>query len=144
MEALSHLQNVHYSSLSLSQVMRPQVSGGKIALPVNSYSVYAQFKHIEAVPAGPNGSGYTLSKARLLDTLIDRLVQLKERNQALSPQETAGLPTEAIDALIQEYAQKLSTAVQSGLPKLQQDFGTSFGSSAGLSGTSALMFDLSI
>jgi hypothetical protein len=125
--------------------MRPQVSGGKIALPVNSYSVYAQFKHIEAVPAGPDGSGYTLSKARLLDTLIDRLVQLKERNlQAPSSQETSGLSTEAIDALIQEYAQKLSTAVQTGLPKLQQDFGTSFGSPAGLSGTSAVMFDLSI
>ncbi len=126
MEALAQLTTPAYTSLSLGNFLRPQVSGGKIALPIRPYTVYAQFKHIEAVPAR-GGAGYSISKVRTLDTLIDRLVQLKERNLSQpSSQELGSLSDEALDALIQEYSQKLNMALQTGMAKLEADYGIAF------------------
>ena len=131
MEALSALERQNLATLNLSQVIRPQVSGGKIALPVNHFSVYAQFKHIEAVPAS-GGAGYPISKVRILDILIDRLVQLKDKNSIeRAPKDSSKLSDQAIDALIQEYSQRLHTAMNTGLPKLQAQFGSNFAASGG-------------
>ncbi|WP_052078423.1 hypothetical protein [Spirochaeta lutea] len=132
MEGLQELKQLHASSLSVAQMMRPRFSGGKIALPVQNYSVYAQFKHIEAVPAPAGSPGYSISKARMLDTLIDRLAQIKQRNNQaddLGVERSSGLSDEALDAMIADYAQQLQNTLQSGLPKLQQQFGTAFAQS---------------
>jgi hypothetical protein len=129
MEVLSDVKQVHASSLSVAHMMRPRYSGGKIALPVQNYSVYAQFKHIEAVPAATGSPGYSISKARVLDNLIDRLARIKQRNNQSENQgveKSSGLSDEALDAMIQDFAKKLHTTLQSGMPKLQQQFGISF------------------
>lgn len=131
MEVMRSPEQPNLSTLSLSRLIRPKVSGGKIALPVTQYSVYARFKHIETVPADGQG-GYPLSKVRMLDALIDRLIKMKERDLApASREELARLSDETIDAMIQEYSQRLSNAMSSGIGKLQSGFGVSFAAAGG-------------
>jgi|SRR5690606_28691597 len=120
--------NTNYlTSTSLINIIRPQVSGGKITLPVSQYSIYAQFKHIETVPAGPGSPGFSVSKVRVLDTLIDRLVRMKQsRADFPGLEELQGRSDEALDALINEYSQKIKMTMNSGVAGLQQSFGTTF------------------
>lgn len=60
----------------LSSLLRADTIGGKLAVPVTDYTLYAQFKHFTTVPAGPEGYGYSISRLRALDILLDRLTQL--------------------------------------------------------------------
>lgn len=62
------------TTVPVSNLIRARVSEGAIALPVNSTSaVYSNFKHIKGIPAAVDGTGYSISRLRALDNLIDRL-----------------------------------------------------------------------
>ncbi len=62
----------------LGSVLRATYAGGKVAVPVSNYTLFAQFEHFTAVPAGPDGGGYSISRLRVLDVLIDRLTSLAD------------------------------------------------------------------
>lgn len=142
MQALSFFEQQKLSTLSVVHMLRAPVAGGKIALPVSPYTVFAQFRHIQGVQPGPSGAGYSINKARIIDSLIHRLVSLKESGSdgisADLPRSTAGMSDEALDALIEQYSQKLHTALTSGLPKLEAQFGTSFAAAGGAAPPSVL------
>lgn len=95
-------------TLSLSSILRAKYSNQRIALPVNRREyLYANFKHISGVPS--EGSGYSLSKLRILDILIERLNMTKAgknpdfKSSNLSPAE--------VDELLSNLQSQLHDAV---------------------------------
>jgi hypothetical protein len=73
------VQAVQATSPSLFiNVSRKQNLGGRVSAPIEPvHAIYARFKHIRGIPA--SGGGVSLFKLRVLDTLIDRLLTLRER-----------------------------------------------------------------
>ncbi len=102
------------SAVPLSNLVRASNTQGSISLPVNSGQyLYSNLKHIRGIPASPGGMGYSITKLRALDNLIDRLQDLKggesmaktreQLSQAQEPSEidkfTESLRTELLDVL---------------------------------------------
>jgi hypothetical protein len=119
------------TTISLTQMLRPQIIGGKVGVSVRDFSVYTSFKHINAMPAGGDGGGYSASRLRLLDTLIDRLIKMKEA--AVDRQDysdVSGMSSEAIDALIDEYARKYQNLSAQSADGLASREGGKFGISS--------------
>jgi hypothetical protein len=87
--------------LNVSQI---QSLEGRISVPVEPvYTAYARFKHIQGIPA--SGGGISLFKLRILDTLIDRLLSLRER--APGNEELARLSNSDLEPLIGSLEQRL-------------------------------------
>ena len=63
-------------TVHLSNIIRAQYATGRIALPQNG-GLYARFKHVQGVPAQRADGGYSISKLKMIDMLVERLVQLK-------------------------------------------------------------------
>jgi hypothetical protein len=66
------------STVQLSNILRVQYAHDKIAMPVSpNQAVYARFEHIQGIPASEGRPGLSVSKLHILNTMIDKLVQLK-------------------------------------------------------------------
>ena len=135
------------TAIPLGQLLRPQIAGGKVAVSVTDFSVYSNYKHITVTPAASQGVGYSASRLRILDTLIDRLVQMKERSLN---KETRGetekydistMNSHALEALIQEYTQRFRNLNTQGMQALANEKGINFGLS---DSKDALFFDFRI
>jgi hypothetical protein len=84
-------------------------AGGKLYVPMPpSMAMRAQFNHVTGVPS-PTAQGVSVSKVKILDTLIDQLITLKNRPE--EAQELQSLDTGNIDTLITQYQDKLSLAL---------------------------------
>jgi len=117
-----------YSNVPLSHILRPSISGGKVALPVEHAGPFTNFKHVQGVRAGKEGTGYPLSKLAALDALIERLVIMREKKASDNiPAKLDGMSEEAIDELIKLVAAKLHTSMASGMAGLSQTHGISMG-----------------
>jgi hypothetical protein len=56
---------------------------GKLSVPVSRASViYSHFKHVSGVAAPDGVNGAPVSKLKILDTLIDRLSQMRKSNHS--------------------------------------------------------------
>ena len=98
--------------INIVQLMSMRNSSGRISMPVSRIqSPYAQFKYVQGVPASSQGHAVPLNRLRVLNNLIDSLVSLKDGN--VSRVKTSGLSDKAIDALINQYAGELHTAISS-------------------------------
>ena len=54
-------------------------ASGSLHVPVkNSVAVYTQFEHVKGTPAAKGEAGVSVSRIRLLNTLIDKLVSMKK------------------------------------------------------------------
>ncbi|MDR2467614.1 MAG: hypothetical protein LBD22_01475 [Spirochaetaceae bacterium] len=73
--------------------------------------IYAHFKHVSGIPAPDGVQGAAVTKLKILDTLIERLSQLR-KNQAIASQFTDSdvSSEEQIDALIEELRKQMKTA----------------------------------
>ena len=60
-----------------SSVVRARYAPGRIVLPVAG-GVFARFEHISAVPAPAGTPGYSVSRIRAINALIERLDRLGE------------------------------------------------------------------
>lgn len=88
-------------------------TSGKLMVPVSQRdAMYARFKHISGFPEPMKGTGYSLSRVKVLDVLIDRLNRLSQ-NKIQEKPET--LSRERIDALIDEYSSKLQAELKKPL-----------------------------
>jgi hypothetical protein len=84
------------------------MQGGRISVPVNpAHVVYARFRHIQGVPA-QNG-GAPLFRLRVLDNLIDRLLQYNEKVPDIM--QLKSMEAESIDPLISEFQNRLRSRV---------------------------------
>ena len=87
-----------------------RAGGDKMSLPVApSAYIYSHFKHVSGVPASEGVQGVSISKLKILDTLIEQLARMKKQPAPLieSQGEEAN---KRIDALIEQYQSQIRTA----------------------------------
>lgn len=86
-------------------------SGGKQYIPVkpNQY-VYSQFKHVSGFPAKGGQQGISVDRLVILNTLIDQLVSMKQKNAETAHTDTTDMTNDQIDALIQQYQGQVQAA----------------------------------
>jgi len=110
-ESISSLTTVPVSNL-----LRALVSETSIALPVDSSQyLYSNFKHIRGIPAPGNSTGYSLSRLKAVDNLIDRLQMLKGTESAgrsLVPETKETEPT-ALDRRLDTLRRQLNETLNS-------------------------------
>ena len=69
---------IHHQNIPMSSLLRARFGSGKVRIPVVPRQVmYAHFKYVDGIPSENGSAGFNLSKLHILDTMIDRLVQLK-------------------------------------------------------------------
>jgi len=103
-------------TVHLSNLIRAQYAPGRIALPVSG-GVYARLKHVQGVPAQTADGGFSISKLRMIDILVDHLVQLKGKagstgTGSVSDASTAVGSSDDMDELIARYAQEVASTLR--------------------------------
>ena len=97
------LSNFSYSSSTIA------AAAGKMYVPVSkSALLYSHFDHVSGVAAGNGQNGVSISKLRILNSLIERVSAIKNE-PAKTLKEVS--PDQA-DALIQNYQKQLQQALQ--------------------------------
>jgi hypothetical protein len=84
---------------------------GKITAPVaRTQVIYSNFENVQGVAAPEGSNGVSVSKLKILDTLIEQLKQSRSSavTQALPDKErVTGLTDEQADVLIEQYETKI-------------------------------------
>ena len=87
-------------------------SSGQLFVPVKpSAVIYSQLDYVHGTAVKNGQNGVPLSKVRILNTLINQLVSMKQKTTSHSDEELSGMSEEQKDALIKEYQQQIKTAV---------------------------------
>ena len=83
---------------------------GKLSLPVApSAYMYSHFRHVSGTPAPEGVRGVSISRLKILDTLIEQLSRMKK--QPAPPSDMKGEDTEKrINALIEQYQSQIRSA----------------------------------
>jgi hypothetical protein len=82
---------------------------GRMSLPVApAMYIYSHFEHVSGVPAPEGTRGVTISKLKILDTLIEQLSRLKSQGNV--ELEAEGKTEEQVDFLIEQYEQQIRQA----------------------------------
>lgn len=102
--------NAAIGNLSASSYALNAYSFSGLSFPVSpSNYIYSQFKHVSGTPAPEGSQGVSISKLKILDVLIDQLVQIKSTGAA--PERATGpLSEERLDALINQYETQIRGA----------------------------------
>ena len=88
-------------------------NSGSLSIPVSPSAVgYAQFDHVHGVAALPGQSGVPLSRVKILDTLINQLVSLKNNPPVPSKEEIKGLDASQMDELIKNMQRQIKETVE--------------------------------
>jgi hypothetical protein len=88
---------------------------GKMSLPVSQNNLlYSHFKHVSGIAANEGQRGVAITKLKVLDVLIEQLVQLK-RNEGSALTPGSNLSDEHIDALIVQYENQIRAAQAAAL-----------------------------
>lgn len=72
------------------------------------YSVYARFKHFNSIPSRDKGSQVPVTKLRILDNLIERIVKLRGKE---SNPDIKKLDKSEIDPMIKSLQQELRSSL---------------------------------
>ncbi|MDR2518701.1 MAG: hypothetical protein LBD13_04730 [Spirochaetaceae bacterium] len=80
-------ESIKYSSSGYGINLPLEVpKGEKVTLPVSSSSyVYANFKHVTGTPAPEGERGFTISRLKIVDVLIEQMNRLKTQEEAGAP-----------------------------------------------------------
>ena len=85
-------------------------SSGRIIVPVkNNVAVYTQFEHVRGTPAPKGDRGVPVDKIRILNTLIDRLITMKQKVPV--EKEAVGLKDAELDTQIISYQRQIKEVV---------------------------------
>ncbi len=105
---------------SLSYSIMPAVSsGGRTYIPVKpSQFGYSQFQYVAGFPAQTGQEGVSVDKLKILNTLIDQLVTMKQKNIMPKISAEGEISDKQIDALIKQYQEQIqvTTAAAESLP----------------------------
>lgn len=84
-------------------------AGSKLYVPVNKTALlYSNFDHISGVAAKTGEQGVSISKIRILNSIIERLAAIKNE-----PKESiTDISDDQAQALIENYQKQLQSAVQ--------------------------------
>ncbi len=84
-------------------------AAGKMYVPVSkSALLYSHFDHVSGVAAGNGQNGVSISKLRILNSLIERVSAIK--NEPAKP--VKDISPDQVEALIQNYQKQLQQALQ--------------------------------
>ena len=98
------LSNFSYSSSTIA------AAAGKMYVPVSkSALLYSHFDHVSGVAASNGQNGVSISKLRILNSLIERVSAIK--NEPVK-QFGENISPEHAEQLIQNYQKQLQTALQ--------------------------------
>jgi len=98
------LSNFSYSNSTLA------AAAGKMYVPVSkSALLYSHFDHVSGVAAGNGQNGVSISKLRILNSLIERVSAIKNEPVKKFSED---MPEEVTDSLIKNYQQQLQQALQ--------------------------------
>ena len=123
------------STIAVTDLMRPAMTGGVIALPVDGPAGAASFKYVEGIPTSKEGTGYPISKLQAIDALIDRLIKLNKQSMLNDiPQSRNGFSETQLDNLVQELGKRVGMAMSTGLSNLQSTIGVSLGTESSFKG----------
>lgn len=103
----------NYASLStLSYAAMSSISaGGRAYLPVDTHQVvYSHFQYVSGVPRNKDQNGVSIGKLKILNTLIDQLIKMREnaRNDKLLSVNT---DEATLDSMIEYVNQKIHTEI---------------------------------
>ena len=84
-------------------------AAGKLYVPVSkSALLYSHFDHVSGVAAKAGQNGVSISKIRILNSLIERMAAIKNEPS----KQVSNISPEQADALIQNYQKQLQQALQ--------------------------------
>ncbi len=113
MEGISN--NIHSSGISLFSIIKATNGSGRINVPVSSISpAVLSLKHISTIPVPGSASsgGFSVSKLRALDNLIDMLTRAGKLKGEAIP-DIKKLDADNLNTLLSGYLQKLDRVVSS-------------------------------
>ncbi len=85
-------------------------AGGKLYIPVSPAMVgYAQFEHVRGIASENPSGGVNISKIKVLNTLIDRLIDMKQQPEAIKTD--SEMSDAQVDALINEYQTQIQSTI---------------------------------
>ena len=98
----------NYSSIISYGGMASSSAAGKLYVPVSrSALLYSHFDHVSGVAAGNGQQGVSISKIRILNSLIDRLSAIKNQ-----PKESIqDMSDDQAQVLIEQYQKQLQQTV---------------------------------
>ena len=97
------------NAFSYGSSMANSAAMGKLYVPVSkSVLLYSHFDHVSGVAASSGQNGVSISKLRILNSLIEHMSAIK--NEA--PKTVNEVSPERADALIKNYQQQLQQALQ--------------------------------
>ena len=98
----------NYSSIISYGGMANSGAAGKLYVPVSRNALlYSHFDHVSGVAAGNGQQGVSISKIRILNSLIDRLSAIKNQ-----PKESVSdLNDDQAQALIEQYQKQIQQTV---------------------------------
>lgn len=102
MTTLNNINAYTFSSASSNNV------GGKLYVPVNKTALlYSHFDHVSGVAAKQGQQGVSISKIKILNTLIDRLSSIKSEPKELFTE----ISDDQADVLIEAYQKQIKQTV---------------------------------
>ncbi len=97
------------NAFSYGSSMANSAAMGKLYVPVSkSVLLYSHFDHVSGVAARSGQNGVSISKLRILNSLIEHMSAIKNEK----PQTVQNISPERADALIKNYQQQLQQALQ--------------------------------
>lgn len=108
------IQSISRQSLTVPQIVKAQVGGSRISLPVNGSLIYTNLKNISGFGGINNQPAYTLNQLRTLDNLIERLKVLK--GDKFQPVQVDEDSSEDVAKVIESYRKELHSALQQQNP----------------------------
>ena len=86
-------------------------AGGRSYLPVDTKQVvYSHFQYVSGVPRTKDQNGVSIGKLKILNTLIDQLVRMRE-NERENKLLTANPDEKTLDAMIEYVNTKIHTEI---------------------------------
>ena len=97
------------NAFSYGSSMAGAAMAGKLYVPVSkSVLLYSHFDHVSGVAAKAGQDGVSISKIRILNSLIERMAAIKNE----PAKQISDLTENQTDALIQNYQKQLQQALQ--------------------------------
>jgi len=106
------ISSIHpYRTVSLGEILKAQYTSDRLSLPLE-HNTFVRLKYVTGVP-GSDGEGFSVAKLKLLDTLIERLRNLKGKSIELP---TEKFSDESLDRLIGELTEDLHAQIKRVAP----------------------------
>ncbi len=101
--SISNINAFSYSSMASSGV------AGKLYVPVSkSALLYSNFDHVSGIAAKSNQQGVSISKIRILNSMIERLSALKNEPK----QSVTDISDESAEVLIKQYQEQIKQTIK--------------------------------